>query len=205
MTITPADILLAADLSADTLRTAGDADWSVPAGALTWDCWETAEHLVDDLFSYAVQLASERADIDVPFRYTQETENSPFNAVRADRAEGVEGLLVTLRSAAGLLYAVTASKPAGARAHHVFGVSDPEGFAAMGVVEILLHTHDLAAGLGIDGYEPPADLCARILHRLFPDAPADTPPWPTLLWVTGRGELPGRAPVGKWRWYGAPR
>ncbi|MFI0980531.1 maleylpyruvate isomerase N-terminal domain-containing protein [Streptomyces sp. NPDC021093] len=205
MTVTPADIRLAAALSASTLRRARDADWSVRADALEWDCWETAEHLIDDLFSYAVQLASERTDIDVPFRYTQETPSSPYNAVRADRAAGVDGLLVALDSAAGLLHAVTATKPPGARAHHVFGVSDPEGFAAMGIVETLVHTHDLATGLGIDGWEPPADLCARTLHRLFPDAPADTPPWPTLLWATGRGDLPGRTRPGKWRWYGEPR
>ncbi|MEU8888545.1 hypothetical protein [Streptomyces sp. NPDC048442] len=205
MTVTPADIRLAAALTASALRPARDADWSVRAGALEWDCWETAEHLIDDLFSYAVQLASERTDIDVPFRYTQEAPGSPYNAVRADKEAGVDGLLVALDSAAGLLHAVTATKPPGARAHHTFGVADPEGFAAMGVVETLVHTHDLTTGLGIDGWEPPADLCARTLHRLFPDAPADTPPWPTLLWATGRGELPGRPRLDKWRWYGEPR
>lgn len=206
MKITPADVTLAADLAIATLGRAPDADWSAKAGPLDWDCWETAEHLIDDLFSYAVQLASERTDIDVPFRYTRETPNSPYNAVRVERAEGVPGLLTALDSAAGLLSAVTAVKPPEARAHHSFGVSDPEGFAAMGVVETLVHTHDLASGLGIgDVAEPPADLCARTLHRLFPDVPADTPPWPTLLWATGRGELPGHERRGKWRWYGEPR
>ncbi|MFJ6698983.1 hypothetical protein ACIQM4_23280 [Streptomyces sp. NPDC091272] len=205
MTVTPADVRSAACLAVATLRRARDADWSVRAGALEWDCWETAEHLIDDLFSYAVQLASERTDTDVPFRYTQETPGSPCNAVRAERATGVDGLLLALESAAGLLHAVTATKPAEARAHHVFGVSDPEGFAAMGVVETLVHTYDLASGLGIDGWEPPADLCARTLHRLFPDAPVGPPPWPTLLWCTGRGELPGLPRPATWRWYGEPR
>ncbi len=66
------------------------------------------------------------------------------------------------------------------RAHHVFGNSDPEGFAAMGVVEILVHMDDVAAGLGV-GWHPPADLCDRALARLFPAAPADTDRWQTLL------------------------
>ncbi|MFI5804760.1 hypothetical protein [Streptomyces sp. NPDC051561] len=206
MKITPADVRLAADVALATLGRADGADWSAKAGSLDWDCWETAEHLIDDLFSYAAQLASERTDIDVPFRYTKETPGAPGNAVRAQREAGVQGLLVALDAAAGLLYAVTAVKPPEARAHHVFGVADPEGFAAMGVVETLVHTHDLASGLGIPGtWEPPADLCARTLHRLFPDVPADTPPWPTLLWATGRGELPGRPRRDKWRWYGEPR
>jgi hypothetical protein len=89
------------------------------------------------------------------------------------------------------------------RAYHGFGVSDPEGFAAMGVVETLVHTGDLADGLGL-AWDPPAALCARVLHRLFPDAPPDTDPWRTLLWATGRAELPGRPRLTSWRWYGEP-
>jgi hypothetical protein len=45
-----------------------------------------------------------------------------------------------------------------------------------------------------------------VLYRLFPDAPADTPRWDTLLWATGRGELAGRARRGEeWSWHSAPR
>jgi hypothetical protein len=73
----------------------------------------------------------------------------------------------------------------------------------MGVVETLVHTGDLANGLGLT-WEPPAALCARVLRRLFPDAPADTDPWRTLLWATGRAELPGRPRLTSWRWYGEP-
>jgi hypothetical protein len=89
------------------------------------------------------------------------------------------------------------------RAYHGYGVSDPEGFAAMGIVETLVHTHDLAEGLGL-AWDPPADVCARVLTRLFPDAPGTTAPWPTLLWATGRAELPGRDRLTVWRWHGAP-
>lgn len=42
-------------------------------------------------------------------------------------------------------------------------------------------------------WNPPADLCTRVLARLFPHAPATTSPWPTLLRATGRGDLPGGA------------
>jgi hypothetical protein len=70
--------------------------------------------------------------------------------------------------------------PPQVRAYHVFGTSEAEGFAAMGIVETLLHTHDLAQGLGL-AWSPPADLCSRVLARLFPNAPGSTDPWPTLL------------------------
>jgi hypothetical protein len=81
----------------------------------------------------------------------------------------------------------------------------------MGVVETLVHTHDLAAGLGLApggaGWKPPADLVARSLQRIFPDAPeaAEADPWSALLWCTGRLDLPGRGRRSSWRWYAAPR
>ncbi|WP_436319630.1 hypothetical protein [Streptomyces syringium] len=59
-------------------------------------------------------------------------------------------------------------------------------------------------GLGV-GWNPPADLCDRVLDRLFPDAPVDTDRWRTLLWATGRAELPGLPRVTPpWQWPGAP-
>jgi hypothetical protein len=94
--------------------------------------------------------------------------------------------------------------PPGTRAWHPMGVGDPEGFAAMGVVEVLVHMRDVAAGLGF-GWTPPEELCGRILYRLFPDSPAGTPRWETLLWATGRGEVAGQERLGEWRWHAAPR
>lgn len=72
-------------------------------------------------------------------------------------------------------------------------------------METLVHTHDLALGLGLPPFEPPAARCARTVHRLFPDAPADAEPWPALLWATGRPALPGRPRRTAWRWKGEPR
>jgi hypothetical protein len=112
--------------------------------------------------------------------------------------------LLALEATGALLVAMVRTTPTTVRAHHGYGASDPEGFAAMGIVETLVHTHDLAAGLGLV-WDPPADLCSRVLARLFPDAPSTTEPWPTLLWATGRGDLPDRPRLTTWRWYGAPR
>jgi hypothetical protein len=86
-----------------------------------------------------------------------------------------------------------------------FGVADPACFAAaMGVSETLVHSCDVALGLGT-AWAPPAQLCSRALRRLFPEAPVETDPWPTLLWATGRGELAGHPPVVSWHWHTGPR
>jgi hypothetical protein len=74
----------------------------------------------------------------------------------------------------------------------------------MGIVETLVHTHDVVAGLEVP-WSPPAEVCERALRRLFPDAPTGEDPWRTLLWATGRAELPGRPRLTDWRWDGRPR
>ncbi|WP_328540147.1 maleylpyruvate isomerase N-terminal domain-containing protein [Streptomyces sp. NBC_00344] len=204
--VTADDLDRAVRLAVDTLRAAPPSGWDRKAGSLDWDCWETVEHLSDDLFAYAVQLGPKNAPLhaEVPFLWESRRPGGPANAVHADRAAGPDGLLQVLESSGALLVAMVRTTPAAVRSYHSFGVSDPEGFAAMGVVETLVHTHDLADGLGL-AFSAPDGLCARVLARLFPDAPRSTEPWPTLLWATGRGELPGRPRLDTWRWYGAPR
>lgn len=204
--VTAADVDLAVSLAVGTLSGALGREWHVPAGGLDWDCWETVEHMSDDLFSYAGQLAPKRPPLDthVPFSWQARRPGGPANAVFADPEGGPAGLLQVLDACGTFLTAVVATSAPGTRAHHIFGVSDPEGFAAMGVVEVLVHTHDVASGLGLT-WTPPSDLCDRVLHRLFPDAPTGTDRWPTLLWATGRGSLPGRPRLDSWRWYGEPR
>ncbi|MGW2206519.1 hypothetical protein [Streptomyces sp. NPDC001774] len=209
--ITADDLQHAVRLSLTTLRGAAAAataadDWQRPAGTLTWSCWETVEHLADDLFAYAAQLGLDAPalDTEVPFLWERRREGGPANVTYADPRAGTTGLLQVLESCGALLTAVVRTAPADRRAHHGFGRSDAEGFAAMGIVETLVHTHDIATGLGVP-FHPPAGLCGQVLARLFPDAPADTDRWPTLLWATGRGELPGIERRTSWRWFGAPR
>ncbi|MFF6800744.1 DinB family protein [Streptomyces sp. NPDC012616] len=204
--VTADDVRDAVRAAAAVLRGAREADWDVRAGSLEWSCWETVEHLADDLFAYAAQLGPEQppSDRDVPFVWSPQRPGGPANVVFADRAAGAAGLVQVLEASGALLTAMVRTAPPDVRSHHVFGASDPEGFAAMGVVETLVHVHDVAEGLGVR-WEPDAGLCERVLARLFPDAPTDTGPWPTLLWATGRGEIPGRARLTRWRWHGAPR
>ncbi|WP_371773931.1 VOC family protein [Streptomyces sp. NBC_01438] len=203
--VTADDVTSAVRLAVAALRESPAKDWHIPAGTLTWDCWETVEHLSDDLFAYAAQLGPQSPPLDreVPFHWTRRHEGGPANAIFADPAAGTAGLLQTLEACGAMLAAMVRTTSPDVRSYHGFGISDAEGFAAMGVVETLVHTHDLAEGLGI-GWTPPADLCDRVLARLFPDAPDDSDRWTVLLWSTGRAELPGRARVSSWKWQGAP-
>jgi hypothetical protein len=162
----------AVQLSLATLRSAESADWDVPAGTLSWTCWETAEHLADDHFAYAAQLGAPSPDREVPFSWVARRAGGPANVTFADRDAGVPGLLAVLESCGALLAAMVRTTPLSVRSYHGFGTSDPVGFAAMGIVETLVHTHDIASGLGLP-WTPPADLCDRVLRRLFPDAPAE--------------------------------
>ncbi|MEU6854530.1 hypothetical protein ABZ901_31930 [Actinacidiphila alni] len=205
--VTADDLDRCVQLAVAVLREAPASAWEDrKAGSLEWDCWETVEHLADDLFAYAAQLGPRKPPLtrEVPFSWGPRRPGGPANAIHADPEAGPEGLLQVLEATGALLVAMVRTAAPEVRAHHGFGVSDPEGFAAMGVVETLVHTHDLAAGLGL-GWNPPADVCARVLARLFPHVPLTADPWSTLLWATGRTDLPDHPRVTAWRWYGEPR
>ncbi|NKZ08332.1 DinB family protein [Actinomadura latina] len=200
------DLELAVQLAISVLRTAPPDTWDAKAGSLEWTCWETVEHLSDDLFAYAAQLGPKTPPVDdtVPFVWESRRPSGPANVIHANPEAGPDGLLQVLDACGGLLVAMVRTTSPDVRAHHVFGVADAEGFAAMGIAETLVHTHDLAEGLGLP-WDPPAGLCSRVLGRLFPDAPPDTAPWPALLWVTGRTDLPGRPRPTSWRWHASPQ
>lgn len=172
------------------LRTATDRDWeTAPAGRLQWSCRYTAEHVAGVLLAYAGQLAGRATEAWVPFEMT------------LDEGTGNEDVLHVVETAGALLAATLRTTPREVRAFHPypFRSADREGFAAMGITEVFLHTHDIAEVLGLS-YAPPAERCADLLARIFPHVRPDTDPWRTLLWATGRGDLPGRAPVTEWRW-----
>ncbi|WP_235981095.1 maleylpyruvate isomerase N-terminal domain-containing protein [Streptomyces albidus (ex Kaewkla and Franco 2022)] len=204
--VTSQDVRDAVRLAVTALSEGLEADWSAPAGSLEWDCWDTVEHLGDDLFSYATQLGPDTPPLTdgVPFSYTRRKPGGPANTIFADRDAGPAGLLQVLEASGALLTAMVRTASPEVRAWHPYGNSDPEGFAAMGIVETLVHMHDVAEGLGIS-WMPPADLCERVLGRLFRDVDVDAPPWQALLWATGRTELPGHPRRTSWEWNGVPQ
>jgi hypothetical protein len=199
------DVRRVAGLAAQTLAAAVPLDWHTPAGGLDWSCWETVEHMSDDLFTYAAQLgpANPSTTTHVPFGWSPRRDGGPALTVFVDPIEGPAGLIQVFETCAAMLAAMIDTVPPDRWSFHNYGPSDVSGFAAMGVVEVLVHMHDVAAGLKLT-WAPPADLVAGALRRLFPSAPAGSEPWPTLLWATGRATLPGRPMQTSWTWDGTP-
>ncbi|MGW0842065.1 GNAT family N-acetyltransferase [Streptomyces sp. NPDC002787] len=183
----------AVEHSLAVLGTVVERDWEgTRAGRLEWSCRGTAEHIASDLIAYAGQLAGRPTGRYVPFEIAME------------ECEGNADVLEVIRTTGVLFAATLHTTPRSVRAFHPypFRAADREGFAAMGVTEVLLHTYDIAEGLGLPASAsvPPVELCETVLARLFPHVRPGDDPWATLLWATGRGELPGRAPVTEWRW-----
>lgn len=191
--VTPDDLLAAASVSRRMLEPFADRDWAASAaGDLAWDVRTTVAHVCDAVGWYAAHLAvASPRRLRVDFRAHCEATNAE--------------LLEVLDAAAATLAQVARAAPAGVRAYHSAGMADTCGFLAMGCNEILIHCWDSARGLRVD-FEAPAQLAARVLRRLFPWAPHAVAVWPTLLWATGRADLPGhqRRPGPDWEWHCAP-
>lgn len=177
-----------------------DRDWrQVRAGRLEWDCRRTAAHIASDLIAYAGQIAGRTQGAYTPFEINLDGREGGLDP--ADNA----GCLQVITATGALLAAAVRTTPRAVRAFHPFPFrhASREGFAAMGVAEVLLHTHDIAEGTGIP-YAPRAELASFVLTRIFPQVEPGPTPWETLLWATGRGELPGREPVTRWHWTNNP-
>jgi hypothetical protein len=163
-------------------------DWSAKAGSLDWSCWQTAAHVAHDLLAYAGQLSARPTGGYLPMDLTVNASASPSD------------VLQVVAACAALLSTAVATADPDARAWH-WGPCDPAGFAAMGVAETLLHAYDITQGLGV-AWLPPEHLCAGVLTRLFPDAPAGDLAQ-VLLWSTGRAELDEYPRRTSWTWKAA--
>lgn len=189
--ITPDDLESTIEQAVAALGRGSGKDWSAPAGRLRWSCSRTLFHAADDQVAYAGQLAARAHDDYLPFRLRQVRGTPPA------------GLLTLLQGMGALLATTARATPDAVRAYHPYGLADPEGFVAMGVAEVLLHSHDIAQGLDV-AYEPDHDICARAVARLHRGLEPYDDPWQLLLWATGRRDLPGRRSVRRWRWSAAP-
>jgi len=189
-----ADVRGAARASVAALAAYTDLDWRrVPAGDLEWSCWQTALHMVDDLYFYAMQVVYGQPD---GYLCTE---------LALDDSASTQRLLTALSAHADMLHRIAQSAERDLRAYHVYGVSDPAGFSAMGVVETLIHTFDMVRGLNpADPWRPPAALAAPVIARLFPNAPSGDPA-DVLLYCCGRAALGDLPRQTQWRWDGTVR
>ncbi|MBD7997564.1 hypothetical protein [Oerskovia gallyi] len=197
--VTPDDVRTASRWLADGVAGHPDAAFDAQAGPVRWSCWATAEHVVDDLLAYALQVAGLPLLDYLPLAGPKGEDE----IAHVKREAGPAGLAEVIIAGGELLAAQVSVRPPTARAYHPYGLSDPEGFAAMGVVEILVHGRDVFQGLTGTSPTLPQGLSARVLARLFPDLPSvalDLPPDDALVWATGRSDLPGLPRRTRWRW-----
>ena len=185
---TPHDLRTAAAICRAALAPVLDRDWSARAGDLDWSCRRTLDHVVDTVLLYAAFLATRSQG-----RLAFPRDGDPNRTV----AE----LLATVETTAAILAEVARAAPPDARAFHPAGMGDAPGFLAMACEEILVHTDDIATGLGLTFRPADEGLIDRVARRIFPWAPADAEPWDALRWGAGRIELPGHPRLGSDWWF----
>jgi hypothetical protein len=192
-TVGPEDVRRAAEVSVAALEPLAGADWEQLAGDLEWTAAATLEHIIEGLVFYARDLAT-------PVIEPAAEELRLVCAPDTSPAAPLDGLQL----AAAVVAAGVAAAPDEVRAFHPSGAADASGFAAMACDEILIHSDDIARGLGTP-FEPPRDVCERVLGRLFPWAPRTRDAWQRLRWANGRApldDLPRLPP--DWEWHCAP-
>ncbi|MCI0632843.1 MAG: hypothetical protein L0206_02850 [Actinobacteria bacterium] len=172
--VMPDDVRTTASLCRRTLEPYADDDWDRPAGELEWSCRTTLTHILAALLYYSINLATRSTEL--------------RNSGQADPSLPVAELLDALEGRAAVLAEVCDAAPPGARGAHDWGMPDASGFAALACNEMLVHTSDIAFGLGVS-FDPPRDTCARVLARLFPWAPRDAGTLEVYRWANGRAPL----------------
>ncbi|KUL25325.1 DinB family protein [Actinoplanes awajinensis] len=180
-----------------SLRQIPDDGWGLPASGLDWTCRETIAHILDDLGAYTMQLSgTHRRPGWTPLMEFSLTPGRPPCMFWPEEEGGTQAVLDCLDAVGGLLVAVIASAPADRTGWHPYGNPDRSALAAMGIVELVLHTHDILGAHHID-YRAPAQLVAPCLDRIFAHADRSDDPWHDLLAATGRTpQSRGHA----WRW-----
>jgi uncharacterized protein (TIGR03083 family) len=179
----------AADCQAFLSQTV-EHDWSVQIPDMEWTVATVVAHISDCLLWYASDMTAgetELSTVDLRVR----PESAPADLVR------------TIGSFAQVLARVIDGAPPDERGWHPWGNPDASGYAAMACDELLVHTDDVARGLGLRFATSP-ELARATVRRLFPWAPTRTDPWQTLLWANGRVDLPDRERQTNWRWHSAP-
>lgn len=152
--VRPDDVVVAADSMLRALEPHVDLDWRSPASGLDWDVRTTVAHAASAAAKYALSLAGG---------------SSRYIAIRCAGTDDAsnDDLLHAVVSAATPLREVANNVPVGRRGFYVSGMTDAEGFVAMGCTEILVHAYDAAQTFGAR-LDPEDGLCRRVISRLFP-------------------------------------
>jgi hypothetical protein len=186
-----------ADLSsyvATGWRDSVDLDWSAQAGTVEWSCLRTADHAVDCVWAPVFFLASRRRD-----RY-------PDIGAGMAMGEGatpvrlVESLEMATRVLAAVIHDSAPDVLSVIFRWPEILVGAPKDYAPRAAMELILHAHDAALGLGVE-FEPDAELCDRLCEHTRPwpmwtvvwdGLPRTGDPWSDLLVGSGRARARSR-------------
>jgi hypothetical protein len=171
-------------------RSDADRDWSAPAGTLTWSCARTADHTIDAVLAVAFFLASRRQD-----GYPEWA--APVSLGPDARPDDYAEALATVgRVLSGVIAGAGPEATAVIWRRPRVEVRGPGDFAARGALEVVLHGHDVCAGLGVT-FDPPPGPCARLRDHTrgwphwetpgWSPPPTTDDPWADLLVGSGRG------------------
>jgi hypothetical protein len=190
-------VIEAADELVKVLNSTTEMDWKKQTPTLNWNQEQTAIHTMRACLEYSYQVVGGRMDTYQPVLFDKKEVATPVE------------ILKMISTAARVLERVVKTSSNSDRAWHAYGVSDPVGFAAMGVVEISVHTYDLAKGFGID-FVPLKSVANFAVSRLFTDTVefpkvSEEDAGELLLWCAGRIELAGLAQREGWKWNGQVR
>lgn len=103
--MTSDELATLADFSMDALGEVVDGDWSSKAGVLEWSCWQTVDHMIDCIFSYAMQIGA-RA----------QSGYLPFEELHASPGANPQDLISGLRAVTALLVGIMRDSPGTATA-----------------------------------------------------------------------------------------
>jgi uncharacterized protein (TIGR03083 family) len=170
--VSPEALELTAEAVVAALRPSVSLDWSRKAGTLEWTVDATIAHMAAGMAKHLIYLTSRSP------RFIAVATGRWPDATREEMLDAIVGCAAAMANAAR-------QSPPGAMGFHVSGMHDAEGFLAMDVVDLLVHTEDVTQGLGLN-FTPPDELCELALDFGHPDYAGRRPAWPTLLWVWGR-------------------
>ena len=193
-----AHVVSAADELAKVLASTTSMDWESQTPDLAWTQTQTAIHTMRACLEYSYQVVGKKLDTYQPVLFERKESATPAD------------YLLMIPTAARVLSRVVATAEPEDRAWHAYGESDPIGFAAMGVVEVSVHTYDLAKGFGMK-FTPLDAPSEFAITRLFADTVETNSEFTQeswgkqLLWYAGRIELAGLARREGWKWNGRVR
>jgi hypothetical protein len=186
---------LASEELSNTLLPFVHLDWEVNTPDLEWTQSQTAIHTMRACLEYSYQVVGKRMDTYQPILFEKKDKATPPE------------YLPMISTASRILQKAIKDSNQSDRAWHAYGISDPIGFAAMGVVEVSVHTYDLAKGFGVSSV--PNNIAAEFaINRIFSgttEYPAFNTYGELLLWLAGRIELSSVPRRQGWKWNGTPR